>query len=239
MKTLKIVLIFLATATSDPVVRTWTFPELAFATGNNSERKTEEELEYLEDAKYEMAVAYGEDNSNNTAQIVIPSPSGRSKWTQEELQAQNPKPLEYFDNFDNIKTSEEARDFAKEHAITIAYRMLLSRRQEGQKQYDIEVSEPGLDISKWNIDDLKNGLRDPRTHPALKPRLEDAFHVLMEYVNKGFRNESIVILTPMGLIRHKQKFDYKRKTTRRRLRATTTTTKFKTLHPKGWPIRRP
>lgn len=64
MKGLKILLTFLATATSDPVVRTWTFPELVFATGNNSGKITLEELEYLEDAKYEIAAAYGEDNPN-------------------------------------------------------------------------------------------------------------------------------------------------------------------------------
>lgn len=55
----------------------------------------------------------------------------------------------------------------------------------------IEVSEPGLDISKWNIDDLKNTLKNSKTHPALKPYLEDAFSVLMEYVRKGFRNVCI------------------------------------------------
>nr|XP_049701236.1 uncharacterized protein LOC110371264 [Helicoverpa armigera]XP_049701237.1 uncharacterized protein LOC110371264 [Helicoverpa armigera] len=194
MKVLLILSVYLAVATSYPVVKTWTLSALSEAI--ETSKAEPGMMPYLEDALNQIMYALFTGTNEKFIFAVIPSPSSKATWTFEELQTALRDP----------KTKSDYRP-ALQEAIT----MIQQKKENGEDMESIEVAIPALDISSWTPLDLNEALKSPNTSSDLRTYVEKARKELQEALEKGESRDTIYMVTPVGLIAPKKDFIVSRK----------------------------
>uniref|UniRef100_A0A2A4J1K0 Uncharacterized protein n=1 Tax=Heliothis virescens TaxID=7102 RepID=A0A2A4J1K0_HELVI len=193
MKVLLLLSVYLAVATSYPVVKTWSLSALSEAIETKAEPGM---MPYLEDALNQIMYALFTGNNEIFTHAVLPSPTGKATWTFEELQTALRDP----------NTKSDYRP-----ALMQAISMIQEKQQAGEDVDSIEVAIPAMDISSWTPLDLNEALKSPGTKPELKPYVEKARKELQEALEKGESKDTIYMVTPVGLIVPKKDYIVSRK----------------------------